>query len=136
MKMTEKEAQRKWCPFARVLLPINQSGNRIGTFHKSIADDRDRQHYEQQEADCCCIGSRCMAWRWSHELLQRCHSPVDAKDIHAQEEPPRPQFVPVSWKWVPNEDDAFESVWLEPLEEAQARALGFCGLANRPEVVP
>lgn len=62
--ITEKDASTKWCPFARVLLPINQAGNRIGTFHKTLTEERDRKHYEQQEADCNCLGSRCMAWRW------------------------------------------------------------------------
>ncbi|MBK8019807.1 MAG: hypothetical protein IPK20_26155 [Betaproteobacteria bacterium] len=71
MKTTEKEAKTKWCPFTRVLLPVHQSGNRIGTFHKRIADDVDRKHYEEQEADCKCIGSGCMAWRWEVALSCR-----------------------------------------------------------------
>ena len=63
--MTEAEAMKKWCPFARVLLPVNQSGNRVSTFHKRIAGESDRKHYEEQEADCKCLASGCMAWRWS-----------------------------------------------------------------------
>jgi hypothetical protein len=66
--MTETEATKLWCPFARVLLPINQSGNRISTFHlemvRKSGNARDLAHYEQQLADCNCIGSKCMGWRW------------------------------------------------------------------------
>ena len=65
MTLTESEARTKWCPFARVLLPVHQSGNRISTFHKANAEsERDKEHYAQQERDCCCIASDCMAWRW------------------------------------------------------------------------
>jgi hypothetical protein len=66
--VTESEARKKWCPFARVLLPVNQAGNRISTFHLQLAkksDPRDHEYYLQQEADCNCLGSRCMAWRWA-----------------------------------------------------------------------
>lgn len=65
--MTEEQAQQKWCPFARVLLPVHQAGNRISTFHKALAaksGSSDVEHYAQQEADCNCLGSRCMAWRF------------------------------------------------------------------------
>lgn len=66
--ITEEQAKQKWCPFSRVLLPVNQSGNRISTFHLNMVrksgDERDIQHYEQQQRDCNCIASGCMAWRW------------------------------------------------------------------------
>lgn len=62
--MTEAEAKTKWCPMARVLLPVNQAGNRISTFHLTLSDPRDREHYEKQRADCNCLGSGCAAWRW------------------------------------------------------------------------
>jgi hypothetical protein len=65
---TEEEATQKWCPFARVLLPVNQAGNRVSTFHMQLAEksgSSDAEHYRRQVADCNCIGSRCMAWRWA-----------------------------------------------------------------------
>jgi hypothetical protein len=70
--LTEAEAATRWCPFARVSLPANSAGNRISSFHKSIASTAgDRDHYAQQEADCCCIGSRCAAWRWHEWRMKR-----------------------------------------------------------------
>lgn len=68
MIVTEEQAKEKWCPFARVLLPVHQVGNRISTFHMEVArksDPRDFEHYQRQVADCNCIGSRCMAWRFT-----------------------------------------------------------------------
>jgi hypothetical protein len=69
---TEDEASRCWCPFARVMQPGQQSGNRIGTFMKEIAararangNERDAQHFDDQERDSNCRASRCMAWRWA-----------------------------------------------------------------------
>lgn len=64
--LTESEAKTKWCPLSRVLLPVNQSGNRVSTFHKMWATTQgDVEYYAQQEADCRCIASSCMFWRWS-----------------------------------------------------------------------
>lgn len=67
--LTEEQAKLRWCPFSRVLLPVNQSGNRISTFHleavRKSGDTRDIAHYEQQQADCRCIASHCMSWRWA-----------------------------------------------------------------------
>lgn len=47
--MTEEEAKTKWCPFARV----GSEGNRAFDVGNTI------------QADCHCIGSACMAWRWT-----------------------------------------------------------------------
>lgn len=72
MIVTEQQARQLWCPFARVSLPSNAAGNRVSTFHKQLAaksSPRDAEHYEQQEADCKCIASGCMAWRWGNQHL-------------------------------------------------------------------
>lgn len=63
--MIESEAKTKWCPLSRVLLPVHQAGNRVGTFHMQMADERDRKHFQAQIDDCKCIASACMFWRWS-----------------------------------------------------------------------
>lgn len=134
MKITEKEAKTKWCPFARVLLPVHQSGNRIGTFHKRIADDVDRKHYEEQEADCTCIGSGCMAWRWEGNPICYVRLPDDSAHACAETEPPRPASLRDSWRWDSSGAAEGESCWVEPIEEAQARTRGYCGLASTPGV--
>lgn len=72
MIVTEAEATKRWCPFARVAYVGNSVMNRVSTFHHELAqkqaaagDDRDLKYYERQVADTHCIGSRCMAWRWA-----------------------------------------------------------------------
>lgn len=72
-KLTEAEAEKRWCPFARVAFVGQNVMNRISSFHMELAqksaergDTRDLEHYQRQERDTYCIGSRCMAWRWSN----------------------------------------------------------------------
>lgn len=57
--MTEEEAKTKWCPFAR---PVAWGGGNRG--HVSGADIEDAQ----------CIGSACMAWRWTSVGMQYEHA--------------------------------------------------------------
>ena len=52
--MTEKEAKKKWCPFARV-------GDDDG-----VTYNRWRPLWgDKPFKTTACIGSRCMAWRWT-----------------------------------------------------------------------
>ena len=82
--VTEEEARLLWCPFARVSLPGNAAGNRISSFHMKLAaneaartgNSRDIDHYQQQNRDCACIASRCMAWR-----TQTVQDPLTKADI-------------------------------------------------------
>lgn len=48
MILTEEEAQKRWCPFSRMMLGDNGAYNR---------DWRDINSTN-------CIASQCMAWRW------------------------------------------------------------------------
>lgn len=70
--VTDEQSHDKWCPFARVAFVGNNVMNRVSSFHKELAqksadngDPRDLEHYQRQERDAHCIGSRCMAWRWA-----------------------------------------------------------------------
>lgn len=125
--LTEKEAATKWCPFARVALPVGHAGNRISTFNKQQASGRDAEWYAQQEADCRCIASHCMAWRRSPmtplALFSLCDSP------RLEIEPPRPPGVPESWEWCPWTEDGAAG-WGEDKESYRLRLEGFCGLAG------
>lgn len=49
--MTETEAKSKWCPFGRIA-------------HVNGATANSRAHHDPDLAQDC-IGSGCMAWRWS-----------------------------------------------------------------------
>lgn len=67
--MTEQEAAKKWCPFARVATPV--TAYPTGHVITAIASNRASKTAKDAklEAEVCpesarCIGSRCMAWRW------------------------------------------------------------------------
>lgn len=57
--MTEKEAKTKWCPFARSLDDGVNVANREWVNGRPIAE-------------CMCLASNCMAWRWSDEIDGYC----------------------------------------------------------------
>lgn len=116
--MTEPEAKTKWCPFTR------QTYHEYGAYN--------RQSNGAPLDTCCCIGSQCMAWRWSTErsTLRRM---VPEGFEWSVEEPPRPDELPASWEWQPaDEAEGDYGRWYEPVAEADARRHGYCGLAGAP----
>jgi len=58
MRVTEHEARKKWCPFARV-----EGNNRLMNMKTSGFDAEHMFHH--------CIGSQCMAWRSFHYTFVR-----------------------------------------------------------------
>ena len=77
-----------------------------------------------------CLGPRCMAWRW-HPIPRNWAGAVPYELRHVEVEPPRPPSVPASYLFVPC--DLIEGAWahwLEPDAEAEARRVGWCGLAG------
>lgn len=60
MLLTEKEAAGKWCPKAR---DSNTGGNRARYGSGDASDVAD--YGCEMAAEFPCIGSACMAWRWS-----------------------------------------------------------------------
>jgi hypothetical protein len=62
--MTEDEAGKKWCPFARVLRL--GGGGPKGPFNRvEVIVESETPTYTGGSAPC--IGSKCMAWRWMTE---------------------------------------------------------------------
>ena len=57
--MTEEEAKKKWCPFARQMVSIDQLENPV-----AIAS-ANRFHKDKIAG---CLASRCMAWRWRDDV--------------------------------------------------------------------
>ena len=55
--MKESVAKQKWCPFARVF---------TGTAGYVASANRNMLSRDEQKANC--IGSACMAWRYTYEL--------------------------------------------------------------------
>jgi len=58
--MTEDEAKTKWCPWARV----RGGESRFSSYREGIG------HISLPHSGTHCLGSGCMAWRWS-ELESR-----------------------------------------------------------------
>ena len=57
--MTEDEAKQKWCPFARV--SAVQENSVTPSFNRAATKEADTMTPAASK----CIGSACMAWRWS-----------------------------------------------------------------------
>ena len=59
MYLTEENARKKWCPFART----SDGDASVSRFSQGGAD-----------SDCLCLASGCMAWRWLtvHEITGYC----------------------------------------------------------------
>lgn len=75
--VTEAQAQAKWCPHIRHTLPLDESG---GTTNCGQADDRPNLHGHPHYR-CNCVGSQCMAWRWSDPSGPQCNDlgqPIEA----------------------------------------------------------
>jgi hypothetical protein len=64
MRVTEREAKQKWCPFVRI-----EGDNRI---HNMLTDGFDKEHLFHH-----CIGSTCMAWRVFSYSHMKGGDPVD-----------------------------------------------------------
>jgi hypothetical protein len=56
--MTEEEARKKWCPFARVLITGGDDENITMTSANRIP-------YHSSKGAESCIASECMAWRYN-----------------------------------------------------------------------
>lgn len=115
--VTEKEASTKWCPFGRIG-HVNGS-----TCNSPALNDPDLMQT--------CVGSRCMAWRWSYIASVRTMSQSGYEC--SETPPPRSPFVPQSWNWNAMGHEEGEACWCEPEEERRARNVGYCSLAGRPE---
>lgn len=61
--MTEDEAKTKWCPFVRMMISARGS-DLYGPFNRMIVD----KETAKVDNSIACIGSICMAWRWTHPI--------------------------------------------------------------------
>lgn len=73
--MTEEEAKTKWCPAYRV---ATSGGDPSSTFemdnrpevHTDGTPEQPPKPTEAWWPMACCVGSRCMAWRWTRDALR------------------------------------------------------------------
>lgn len=112
--MTEDDAKTKWCPFARLLAETytRQGEFQVSTgysYNRSPDPDEDRAPYLPDGASC--IGSSCMAWRWTAQMATVTSAPD-----------PKRQFVAEKAHY-----DNHAAWHVEALP-----AQGHCGLAGSP----
>lgn len=75
--MTEDEAKKKWCPFAKSRAVITQL-KEDETYICNMLGPK------PSELSVLCIGSDCMAWRWDsdfNDLMARVPPPRDPREI-------------------------------------------------------
>ncbi len=118
---TESEAKTKWCPFARVLHSYTSSYGGLG-YAAGVKRIDESQHRGSK-----CLGSACMAWRWSSAKgltyrPQESLSGIGTAFGTSWAEPQRPAFINAEWKW-----DSTRGVWHTG---APTDAVGFCGLSG------
>ncbi len=105
---TEKEAAKKWCPHMR----------------KAIVDTDGGLFAGNMSADgifapiACCIGSRCMQWRWLDGTSETASSP-ECPAGEGWEDHGQLSFLP----------DGHHG-WFRKLPDDKRR--GYCGLAGKP----
>lgn len=77
-----------------------------------------------------CHGDQCMAWRWANVTERGFHAAENPTALTEEEAGPR--CAPDSWEWCGYDFSEGDAGWREPRREADARRLGFCGLAGTP----
>ncbi len=61
---TIAQAKTMWCPMVRVA-GVGQVFNRIDPEYLTYKQGSDRSYFERQQANCHCIATQCMLWRWT-----------------------------------------------------------------------
>ena len=75
--MTEEEAKQKWCPFANVYVAYQGTG---ASGNRGLSDTSTAQDWKGKAL---CIGSACMAWRWSDRV--KSYNPEYQRPLNAGE---------------------------------------------------
>lgn len=104
MAMTEEEAKTKWCPFVRIT-PESEG------FHPTSNREQPMLKTNDAGVISMCIGSHCMAWRWSRRGMV---------------EVPEKTFGPEAKSIMSASDAALLKQDGTPVPD-----LGYCGLAGR-----
>ena len=99
--MTEDEAKTKWCPQYRVVSQDDDD-------NRSTRWDKELQEYHPTLQNACCLGSRCMMWRWDKKIINQV-------EIEKQRY---------------NASYGFGYHMVQPVFEYTGN--GFCGLAGKP----
>lgn len=91
--MTEDEARKKWCPFAR-LIATGAEGQDVALPDASAGFNRPTLGPPDDLANAACMASSCMAWRWDSRSRGHCGlagaAPLYPADAGSGPPPPPP----------------------------------------------
>jgi hypothetical protein len=81
-----------------------------------------------------CIGSECACWRTMPPTTpetgaQRAIVADDPTARREEDAGPKPPVVPEGWAFVPYDGES-PAGWIEPIGQARARLVGYCGVAG------
>lgn len=108
--MTEEEAKTKWCPFARVLVESAEEETASPVAGANRLETRGSGEPDLEWKTPRCIGSACMAWRWTERGRVEALAPGAGRyRMYARE-----NDVPLGYQKRPVPDE------------------GYCGLAGSP----
>lgn len=66
MVLTEAEAAQRWCPLVRVMRKGDMAAE---VALAAVNTDPYTTHDSREGRELCCVGSRCMMWRWDDPPL-------------------------------------------------------------------
>lgn len=78
--MTEDEARKKWCPFARFIAPLDKNGVIAAMTDGCNRIFASADNHELNPSAARCIASECMAWRNVFEKQEKKGAPVGVKE--------------------------------------------------------
>ena len=110
--MTEEDAKKCWCPFARASYTDKNGNAHIGT-----PSGNNRSAKGEPMIACLCIASKCAAWHWSE---MRTHIVPTGYEAN-------PSFIPPEG-WIQDKTKGPDMVFTPPPEQRH----GYCGLAGKP----
>ncbi|MEW5888018.1 MAG: hypothetical protein AB1768_03055 [Pseudomonadota bacterium] len=85
----------------------------------------------EYDSACKCIADGCATWRWSDHVERRIFVAENVTAEAEGEAGPKPAHCE-GWEFCPFETDP--AGWVEPIEEAEKRRRGYCGLAGMPSL--
>lgn len=114
--MTEDEAKTKWCPFARVLTA--DARDHYPAANRAAMVEGGQFTMNTNPVHSRCIGSDCMAWRWSEPPVRKWR--VTKADGSTEED----------WGWDPMTHPEKDRCGVVASEETTANRKGYCGLVR------
>ncbi len=130
MMLTEKEARKKWCPFARTIDGYPGDGANV----QGYAASANRGMPDKTMASLNCAASDCMAWRWAGKNTRettKMRHPVEydavAGSVRVVDgEPWRYEYTDIDSE---GEFDLLHR-WLSDEDQEKQGCRGYCGLAG------